>query len=132
MKNEKVIVMGPQDVAAMRSAAKDAEVAYFNAKVGALEFVAEEMRGTGEEYTAFELSAMSGLTSGEIAAQLGRSWCRASQQAGIHDNGGVRSGVRFVEQTYVRLMPDGSIDTDHQMRVTRKQAVYQMRSNNRR
>lgn len=45
MENTKVVVMGANDVAAMRKAHKEAEAAYFEAKVGALEFVAQECAG---------------------------------------------------------------------------------------
>lgn len=50
MENTKVVVMGPADVAAMRKAHKEAEAAYYQAKVGALEFVAQEMKTTGAYY----------------------------------------------------------------------------------
>ena len=125
MENTKVVVMGPADVAAMRKAHKEAEKAYFNAKVGALEFAAQEMRRTGDEYTAAELSHMTGLTSGEIAAQLGHFYTRASQEAGIgtHD---VRTGVRHLENRYVRILPNGDIDPNSILTVVRKQVVYKM------
>lgn len=125
MEKKTVVVMSANDVAAMRNAHKEAEAAYYQAKVGALEFVAEEMRRTGEEYTAAELSHMSGLTSGEIAAQLGCFYTRASQEAGIgiHD---VRTGVRRLENRYVRILPNGEIDPNSILTVVRKQVVYKM------
>lgn len=46
--NNTVIVMSADDVAAMRKAHKEAEAAYFKAKVGALEFAADEMKASGE------------------------------------------------------------------------------------
>ena len=123
--NKTVVVMSANDVAAMRKAHKEAEAAYFEAKVGALEFVAQEMTRTGEEYTACELAHMSGLSSGEIAAQLNH-YCNAAHQAGIstHD---VQTSVRHNELKFVRVMQDGSIDPNQTMTVVRKQIVYKMR-----
>lgn len=125
MENTKVVVMSANDVAAMRKAHKEAEAAYFQAKVGALEFVAQEMRRTGDEYTAAELSHMTGLSSGEIAAQLGCMYTRASQEAGIR-SGEVRTGVRHLENRYVRILPSGEIDPNSILTVVRKQVVYKM------
>ena len=71
MENTKVVVMCAEDVAAMRKAQKEAENAYYQAKVGALEFVADQMKTAGEWYSAAELASMTGLTSDEIARQLG-------------------------------------------------------------
>lgn len=133
MKNEKVIVMEPQDVAAMRNAYKAAEDAYFEAKVGALKFVAEEMRYTGEEYTAADLASMSGLTSGEIAAQMlgGGGHCRAASAAGL-GHGAVQSSVRLTQNKYVRMMPDGEIKPDQCITVTQRKTTYKMRPNHNR
>ena len=125
MENTKVVVMGPADVAAMRKAHKEAEAAYYQAKVGALEFVAGEMKTSGEWYSAADLASMTGLTSGEIAAQLNH-YCYAANQAGIstHD---VQTSVRHNELKFVRVMQDGSIDPNQTMTVMRKQVVYKMR-----
>ena len=120
----KVVVMGAQDVAAMRKAHKEAEAAYYQAKVGALEFVAEEMKQTGSEYSAAELSAMCGLTPGEIAAQLS-GYCRAAYEAGIADK--VDSRWQFNEMQFVRIMPNGEINPNQVMTVRRRQVVYKMR-----
>lgn len=128
MENTKVVVLSTADVAEMRKAHKEAEKAYFEAKVGALEFVAQEMRRTGEEYTASELAYMTGLTSGEIAAQLGCMYTRASQEAGIR-SGEVRTGVRHLENHYVRVMPNGEINPNQTMVIVRKQTVYKMPGN---
>ena len=126
MENTKVVVMGPADVAAMRKAHKEAETAYYQAKVGALEFVAQEMKTTGEWYSAAELASMTGLTSGEIAAQLGANFCRARQEAGIQ-YGEVQTSERHNALKFVRVMQDGSIDPNQTMTVLRKQVVYKMR-----
>ena len=123
----KVVVMSAQDVAAMRKAHKEAEAAYYQAKVGALEFVAEEMKQTGGEYSAAELSAMCGLTSGEIAAQLGEGvYCRAACEAGV--SGKVSSYSRVNKMQFVRVMPNGEINPDQVMTVRRHQTVYKIRS----
>ena len=125
MENTKVVVMSANDVAAMRKAHKEAEAAYYQAKVGALEFVAQEMKTTGEWYSAAELASMTGLTSGEIAAQL-TGYCHASQDAGIPYRE-VQTTERHNELKFVRVMQDGSIDPNQTMTVVRKQIVYKMR-----
>lgn len=76
---KKVVVMSGADVAAMRQAHKEAEAAYFNAKVGALEFVVDEMKSTGKEYTLHELTAMTGLSPMEVVVQM-NGGCRAAQR----------------------------------------------------
>lgn len=121
--NKTVVVMSANDVAAMRKAHKEAEAAYFEAKVGALEFVAQEMTRTGEEYTATELAHMSGLSSNEIARQLSGVYARASSEAGI---GRVNTGIRHTENRYVRVLPNGEIDLSSVITVVRKQTVYKM------
>ena len=126
MENTKVVVMSSANVAAMRKAHKEAEAAYYQAKVGALEFVAQEMKTSGEWYSAAELASMTGLTSGEIAAQLGASFCRARQEAGIQ-YGEVQTSERHNKLKFVRVMQDGSIDPNQTMTVIRKQVVYKMR-----
>ena len=127
--NNTVVVMSADDVAAMRKAHKEAEAAYFEAKVGALEFVAQEMTRTGGEYTATELAHMSGLSSNEIARQLGGVYAKASDKAGIRN---VRTGVRHTENKYVRILPSGEIDSSSVITVVRRQTVYKMPCENRR
>ena len=127
--NNTVVVMSANDVAAMRKAHKEAEAAYFEAKVGALEFVAQEMTRTGGEYTATELAHMSGLSSNEIARQLGGVYAKASDKAGIRN---VRTGVRHTENKYVRILPSGEIDPSSVITVVRRQTVYKMPGENRR
>ena len=127
--NNTVVVMSADDVAAMRKAHKEAEAAYFEAKVGALEFVAQEMTRTGGEYTATELAHMSGLSSNEIARQLGGVYAKASYKAGIRN---VCTGVRHTENKYVRILPSGEIDPSSVITVVRRQTVYKMPCENRR
>lgn len=120
----KVVVMSAQDVAAMRKAHKEAEVAYYQAKVGALEFMAEEMKQTGEEYTAVELSTMSGLTVGEIAQQLsGHGYARI--QAGIH---GVSRCKKGIKEVYVRILPNGEINPNQTVTIRRRKTLYSLSS----
>lgn len=126
---DKIVVMGPQDVAAMRKAHKEAEAAYFSAKVGALEFAVDTMAETGEEYTASELAYMTGLTPNEVAAQMGwDGWCKAAREAGIGSDTFV-VGSRTTEMKFVRVMPDGSINPDQCMTVVRHQRTYGLRAN---
>lgn len=129
--NNTVVVMSADDVAAMRKAHKEAESAYFQAKVGALEFAADEMKASGEWYSAAELASMTGLTSGEIAAQLGSSFCRARRDAGIQ-YGQVQTTIRNNGLKFVRVMEDGSIDPNQVITVVRKQTVYKMRPDTKR
>ena len=112
MENTKVVVMSANDVAAMRKAHKEAEAAYFEAKVGALAFTVGEMANTHEEYTLAELRAMSGLSSMEIVAQFdNHRYCRASNEAGVHTHC-IQTGRREVERKFVEVLPNGSINPD--------------------
>ena len=126
MENTKVVVMCAEDVAAMRKAQKEAVNAYYRAKVGALGFAANEMKASGEWYSAAKLASMTGLTSDEIARQLGPGFCRARQEAGIQ-YGQVQTGVQYNRLNFVRVMDDGSIDPNQTMSVVRRQVVYKMR-----
>ena len=130
MENTKVVVMCAEDVAAMRKAHKEAEAAYYQAKVGALKFVADEMKASGEWYSAAELASMTGLTSNEIAAQLG-GYCRARQKAGIQ-YGQIQTNIRHNRLKFVRVMEDGSIDPNQVITVMRKQTIYKMRPDTKR
>ena len=126
MENTKVVVMCAEDVAAMRKAQKEAVNAYHRAKVGALGFAADEMKASGEWYSASELAYMTGLTSDEIARQLGPGFCRARQEAGIQYEQ-VQTRVQYNRLNFVRVMDDGSIDPNQTMSVVRRQVVYKMR-----
>lgn len=131
MEKKTVVVMSCADVAAMRKAHKEAEAAYYQAKVGALEFVADEMKASDEWYTAAELASMTGLTSGEIAAQLGSNFCRARRDAGIQ-YGQVQTAIRRNGLKFVRVMEDGSIDPNQVITVMRKHTFYRMRPDTKR
>ena len=116
----KVVVMGAQDVAAMRKAHQEAEKAYYQAKVGALEFALQEMdEHAGQEYALHELTAMTGLTSMEVTAQL--SWgCKAAREAGICGKN-VRRSTRTTERKFVEVMENGAIDPESVLTVTRQE-----------
>lgn len=119
----KVVVMGAQDVAAMRKAHKEAEAAYFQAKVGALEFAMAEMGvHAGEEYTLSELTAMTGLSSMEVTAQL--NWgCKAAQEAGWSQTP-IRRSSKTTIRKFVEVNEDGSINPTNVMTVTRNERTY--------
>jgi len=121
---KKVVVMSGADVAAMRKAYKEAEAAYFDAKVGALEFAAEEMRSTGKEYSLNELCGMTGLSSMEIVAQLGFV-CKAAQLAGIGKNE-TQWYKRTTERKFVEVLPDGEINPNNVITVERYETVFRI------
>ena len=121
---KKVVVMGAQDVAAMRKAHKEAEAAYFQAKVGALEFAVEEMKSTGKEYTLHEVAAMTGLTPMEVAVQF-NGGCYAANRAGVY-NENLRSDVAHTERKFVEVLPNGAINPDSVMTVTRRERYYKI------
>lgn len=121
---KKVVVMSGADVAAMRKAHREAENAYFQAKVGALEFVVDEMKSTGKEYTLHELTAMSGLTSMEVVAQM-NGGCRAASEAGVYREN-IRQGRRRTERKFVEVMPSGEINPNSVRIVTQVETVYKM------
>lgn len=124
---KKVVVMSGADVAEMRKAHKEAEKAYFQAKVGALEFAAEEMRSTNKEYTVYEIATMTGLTPGEIIAQFNVTGidCKAARKAGLH-YGEVQSGRRYSERQFVEVLPTGEINPNNVMTVKRSETVFRI------
>ena len=121
---KKVVVMSGADVAAMRKAHKEAEAAYFDAKVGALEFAVDEMKATGKEYTLHEITAMTGLTPMEVVVQF-NGGCRAAQRAGVYREN-LRSAVAVTERKFVEVMPNGSVNPESIMTVTRRERVYKI------
>ena len=126
---KKVVVMGAQDVAAMRKAHKEAEAAYFQAKVGALEFAVEEMKSTGKEYTLHEVAAMTGLSPMEVCVQF-NGGCKAAQRAGVYREN-LRSDVVRSERKFVEVLPNGAINPDNVMTVTRRERYYKIVPNRR-
>lgn len=127
MKNQSVVVMSGADVAAMRNAHKEAEAAYFQAKVGALRFAVNEMENTHEEYTLHQLSAMTGLTPMEITVQLGHGYlpCKAATEAGVPRNR-LREGRRVTERKFVEVMPSGELSPQSIMTVQKWESTYRI------
>ena len=124
---KKVVVMSGADVAAMRKAHREAEAAYFQAKVGALEFAVEEMKSTGKEYTLHQVTAMTGLTPMEVVVQF-NGGCKAAQQAGVYREN-LRFGIATTERKFVEVMDNGEINPDSVMTVTRRERYYKILPN---
>ena len=124
---KKVVNMTANEVAAMRQAQKEAEAAYFNAKVGALESIVGEMQETERGYFLKELATKSGLTTKEIAQQF--TWerhCRAAVAAGINNANNVRIKKfrRGVTRRYVEISPNGEINPDSILTVQSLETMY--------
>ncbi len=124
---KKIVVMGAEDVAAMRKAHKEAEAAYFQAKVGALEFAMAEMgANVGKEYTLHELTAMTGLSSMEIVVQLNPNFdCKAAQEAGVHHQR-IKTGRRATKRNFIEVMPDGKVNPNSIVTFIREETTYQI------
>ena len=121
---KKVANMNAAEVAAMRQAQKEAEAAYFNAKVNALESMVGEMQETERDYLLKELAAKSGLTTKEIAQQF--TWerhCRAARACGIN-NVTIRKFYREVSRKYVEDSPNGEINPKSTLIVNNREVVY--------
>ena len=127
MEKKTVVVMSGADVAAMRNAHKEAEAAYFQAKVGALRFAVSEMESTNKEYTLHELSALTGLTPMEITVQLSNSYlpCKAATEAGVPRNR-IREGRRVTERKFVEVMPSGELNPQSIMTVQKWENTYRI------
>ena len=124
MKNQSVVVMSGADVAAMRNAHKEAEAAYFQAKVGALRFAVDEMENTHEEYTLHQLCALTGLTPMEVTVQM-NGGCRAASEAGVYCKS-VRQGRRMTERKFVEILPSGELNPQSIMTVERWETTYRI------
>lgn len=125
----KVVVMSAQDVAAMRKAHKEAESAYFQAKVGALESSIEEMKATGKEYSLNEIADMTGLTHGEVAAQFGLTGihCHAAAKAGFYRYY-INHYTRRTERQFVEILPNGEINPNNIINLTQRETVIRVSS----
>ena len=122
--NKTVVVMSGADVAAMRNAHKEAESAYYQAKVGALQFAVNEMESTHEEYTLHELCALTGLTPMEITVQM-NGGCRAASEAGVYQKR-VRQGRRVTERKCVEIMASGELNPQSIMTVQKWESTYRI------
>ena len=124
---KKVANMTAAEVAAMRQAQKEAEAAYFNAKVGALESIVGEMQETERDYFLKELAEKTGLTTKEIAQQfIWERHCRAAVAAGINNinNVNIRKFRRGVTRKYVEISPNGEINPNSILTVQSLETVY--------
>ena len=123
MKNSKVVVMSAQDVATLRAQKKETEESYRKAKIAAFEYIADEMKRTGEEYTAMELSGLSGLSVGEIVANFFGNACGYTDYTlSIGDS--ITSRETWTEEHFVQVLPDGAVNTDKQLVIKRRKKVY--------
>lgn len=122
--NKTVVVMSANDVAAMRNAHKEAETAYFQAKVGALEFAVSEMETTHNEYTLHELCALTGLTPMEITVQM-NGGCRAASEAGVYQKR-ICQGRRVTERKFIEIMPSGELNPQSVMTVQKRESTYRI------
>lgn len=122
--NKTVVVMSNADVAAMRNAHKEAEAAYFQAKVGALRFAVDEMENTHEEYTLHQLCALTGLTPMEVTVQM-NGGCRAASEAGVYRKP-VHQGRRMTERKFVEILPSGELNPQSIMTVERWETTYRI------
>ena len=123
---EKFVAMTPAEVAATRQAMKEMEEMYFRAKVGALGATVEQMAKTNGEYTLRDLRAMSGLSSGELTAQLDPlRHCKASREAGIRSKR-IRKSYRETTHNFVEVLADGSINPNSTLTIVRKEATFQV------
>lgn len=123
----KVVVMSAQDVTAMRKAHKEAEAAYFQAKVGALESSIEEMKATGKEYSLNEIADMTGLTHGEVAAQFGLTGihCHAAAKAGFYRYD-ISHYTRCTERQFVEILPNGEINPSNIINLTQRETIIRV------
>ena len=124
MKNQSVVVMSGADVAAMRNAHKEAEAAYFQAKVGALRFAVDEMENTHEEYTLHQLCALTGLTPMEVTVQM-NGGCRAASEAGVYCKP-VRQNHRMTIRQFVEVMPDGELNPNSVLNIQKWERTYRI------
>ena len=124
MEKKTVVVMSGADVAAMRNAHKEAEAAYFQAKVGALRFAVDEMENTHEEYTLHQLCALTGLTPMEVTVQM-NGGCRAASEAGVYCKH-VHQGRRMTERKFVEVMPSGELNPQSIMTVQKWESTYRI------
>lgn len=113
----------PENVAKKRAAARAAAQEYHQLKVKTLHEAGRVMSATGDWYTAQELSAVTGLTSGEVAAQFG--WggnCKAATEAGLYDR--VHTDVRRLTRRFVEVDESGNPINDRIYEQHRRVIVY--------
>ena len=108
-----IVVINPspesaaETVAKKRAAARAAAKEYHQVKVEALHEMGRVLSITGDCYTARQLADVSGLTSGEIAAQLsGDGGCKAATEAGLYRH--VHADVRRLTRRFIEIDENGN------------------------
>jgi uncharacterized protein YidB (DUF937 family) len=85
------------------------------------------MRTSHREYTLPELSAMTGLSTHELVAQLTAN-CKASMKAGIRRSE-VRTGTKEVVRRFVEVLPNGEINPDSVITSVKLQTTFRVPKN---
>lgn len=96
-----------ENVAKKRAAARAAAQEYHQVKVQTLHEVGKVLSATGEWCTARQIAEVSGLTSGEVAAQFG--WggnCKAATEAGLYNR--VHTDTRRITRRFIEVGVDGT------------------------
>jgi hypothetical protein len=113
----------PENVAKKRAAARAAAQEYHQLKVKTLHEMGRVMSATGDWYTAGQLAKVSGLTSGEVAAQFGYDGrFKAAVEAGLC--GRVHTDVRRLTRRFVEVDEGGNPIDDRIYEQHRKVIVY--------
>lgn len=96
-----------ENVAKKRAAARAAAQEYHQVKVQTLYELGKVLSATGGLHTARQLADVSGLSSGEIAAQFcGDGRCQAATEAGLR--GHVRAEGRRIIRRFIEVDADGN------------------------
>lgn len=123
-----IIVVNPSEspanvVANKRAEARAAAKEYHQVKVQTLHEMGRVLSATGDCYTAKQLAEVSGLTSGEIAAQLGRNYhCKAAIEAGLQHH--VHADVRCITRRFVEVDEAGNLVDGRVYEQHRRVIVY--------
>lgn len=111
-----IIVVDPnestaENVARMRATAKAAARNYHQVKVQALNGVGRALSADGGWHTARQIADVTGLTSGEVAAQFGLGGrCKAATEAGLRNK--VYTDARRITRRFVEVDVCGNIIDD--------------------
>lgn len=124
--NKKVVVMSAQDVAELRKQKKEIENAYHEAKAAAFEFIADEMKRTGKEYTAMELAGLSGLGVSEISANLYNVIHNIERFDSCTRNikHRVASREAFTEEHFIHVLPNGEVNPNNTIVIRKRKNLY--------
>lgn len=114
-----------------KAIADEAKKTYEEMKKETFRELLDAMAENGGEFTASELSAVSGLNTHTIAHHLtvGYSW-RSPLMSAIQEEDGtnraIRLGTKMVTETYVRKCPDGTYDDSKTVTVKRDTTTYRV------